>query len=107
MNSEDSKPPLNLKTFTKTSNRNWVTQWYVNSEGYFTESETVADIVASEKRFSAAELSAEYWRANGSSRIRAYFYDEDSNIIDIRGYGWEYEHEVLLRFATLPHYDEE
>lgn len=59
------------------------------------------------KRFSAVELSAEFWRARSSSQIRVYLHDEERNIVDIHGVGWEYEYEVLLRFATLPHYDEE
>ena len=37
--------------------------------------------------------------ANGSSSIRAYKRDEKGNIIDIHGEGWEYEREVMLRFA--------
>lgn len=62
---------------------------------------------AREKRFTDAELSAEYWRANCNTRIRAYKRDEQGNIIDVPGVGWEYEHQVWRRFATLPSYDQE
>jgi hypothetical protein len=54
------------------------------------------------RRFSDAELAAQYWMANGSSSIRAYKRDEKGNIIDIHGEGWEYECEVMLRFAITP-----
>jgi len=62
-------------------------------------------LVATEKRFSDAELAAEMWKANGTSSIRAYQRDSRGNIIDKRGTGWEYEKDVMARFARLPHFD--
>jgi len=58
-------------------------------------------LVATEKRFSDAELAAEWWRAkcNRSPRI----YDKTR---DIPGVTWEWEHDIMSRFASLPHYDE-
>jgi hypothetical protein len=66
----------------------------------------VADMYAVNKHLTDSHAAAEYYRARSTSLIRVYQRDERGNIIDKRGEGWEYEHEVMLRFATSPHYDE-
>lgn len=58
------------------------------------------------KRFSDAELAAEYWKAKHTTHTRVYQTDEDGYIYGPSGVKWEYEHEVLKRFAMRPHYDE-
>jgi hypothetical protein len=57
-------------------------------------------LVSQDKRFTEAELAAEYWRAAGSRRPRVY-----DKTRDIPGVTWEWEHDIMARFATLPHLD--
>jgi len=63
--------------------------------------------LARDKRFTDAELAAEYWRASANPRIRAYQRDEAGNVAGIPGTGWEYEHQIMRRLATRPNYDED
>lgn len=65
-----------------------------------------ADRDARDKRLTDTELSAGYWEAKANPRIRAYQRDDSGNIVDVPGTGWEYEHQIWHRFATLPHYTE-
>jgi hypothetical protein len=59
-------------------------------------------IAAKDKRFTDAELAAEAWAAQCNRRVRNYDPTQD-----IPGVTWEWEHNIVARFATLPHYDEE
>jgi len=58
-----------------------------------------ACITAKDKRFTGAELAAEYWRASCHKTKRP---DIDKTW-DQR----EWEHDILYRFLTLPSYDQE
>lgn len=53
------------------------------------------------KRLTDAELAAEAWAAQCNRRVRNY-----DPTRDIPGVTWEWEHNIMARFATLPHYDE-
>lgn len=58
------------------------------------------------RRFTDAELAAEFWRSRAGSQIRVYQRHPDGNIVDEPGTGWEYERDVWSRFVLLPDYDE-
>ena len=64
-------------------------------------------LVATEKRFTEAELAAEWWRQDSwfsTANRRTENYTNQSHLIDAREreYGRRC---VIERFATLPHYD--
>jgi hypothetical protein len=61
-----------------------------------------AAVTAVEKRFSDAELAAEAWAAQCNRRVRNYDPTQD-----IPGVTWEWEHNIMARFATLDHHDED
>jgi len=66
-------------------------------------------IVAKDKRFTDAELAAEFQFSRLSSRVRfarTQNYPTDMTLFDHYEKGL-YEEWTLERFATLPHYDEE
>jgi len=64
-------------------------------------------LVSQDKRFSDAELAAEYWRKNGDFESCAEGYSVAND-----GYSYEWEHveaarlSIIRRFATIPHFDE-
>lgn len=60
----------------------------------FGPSFTPYSIVAVDKRFTDAELMAEYWAANFAAAIMKDWRDESDKA------------QMIERFATLPHYDE-
>lgn len=60
-----------------------------------------AAITAVDKRFTDAELAAEAWAAQCNRRVRNYDPRQD-----IPGVTWEWEHNIMARFATLDHFDD-
>lgn len=65
-------------------------------------------VVAKDKRFTDAELAAEYWRAR--ARLERLAFDELSSGDEYGDEAWTliaHPANTFLRFATLPHYDEQ
>jgi hypothetical protein len=90
-----TRPPLELTIFEKHPRTEGAGGPVYRVGGSFTP----YAIVATEKRFTDAELAAEYWSAAEEATSR-YFRAMDADEAQrIEG--------AILRFATLPHYDEE
>ena len=92
------KKPLDLRVHHKFQDRNGE-DWYVWEDTAVRP--YMADIYAEMKRFGDVELAAETWAAQCNRRVRNYDPTQD-----IPGVTWEWEHNIMARFATLPHYDE-
>lgn len=104
---DTNKKPLKFRELFKTKRPNQSVAWYRMPDGRLFCSEPNAEELAKYKRFTLAELSAEFWRSFATREIRVYKRDPERYIYGKRGETWEYEYAIIQRFATLPSYDEE
>ena len=94
--------PLELTVFEKEPGLYGREDTYNSPDGFWAYPESHVDGYAAEKRFTDAELAAEYWEHRYGNEVASGWASDYSIIKQSRE-----RLEVIGRFATLPHYDQE
>jgi hypothetical protein len=64
-------------------------------------------VVAKDKRFTDAELAATYFMVHSTVMQFLGYMDKRGSVTDLKARDAQRRLEIIERFATLPHYDEE